>query len=68
MEGFYCKEGRTRKENHQQGKNESSLEESKSARNDGFLLAELQVFSIGWAAVLSHSLSLLLGGRKSPFP
>lgn len=47
--------------------NLSSLEESKTWGDAGFLLAELQVFSIGWAEVLSHSQSLLLG-KKKVFP
>ena len=46
MEGFYSKESWTGKGNHQQGNNESSLEESKSSGDNVFLLAELQPFAL----------------------
>ena len=45
-EGFYSKEGGTRKGSHKQGKNESSLEESKSSGDNSFSLAELHPFPL----------------------
>ena len=44
----------------------SSLEESKNFKRCWLFVGWLQVFSIGWAAVLSHSQSLL--GKKKVFP
>lgn len=50
MESFSSKEGGTRKGSQQQGKNESSLEESKSAGHN--------------SSAASHWLGLLLGKKE----